>query len=99
MILQEFYFRIFPSFELKLEILNIMPVYKFEINWVNKYKSERAYNISGRTDGRTDGRTNGRPAFLYPPLRLGGGGQLMLCLINTTPFDVHLNSFLNYMLL
>jgi len=35
--------------------------------------------ISGRTDGRTDGKTDGRtdglPAFLYPPLRLGGGGQ------------------------
>ena len=68
MILQEFYFRILSSFELKLEILNIMPVCKFEINWSTN-TNLRALTIY------LEGWTDGRPAFLYPPLRLGGGGQ------------------------
>ena len=54
MILQKFVFRILPSFELKLEILNIMLVCKFEINWSTN-KNLRALTIY--PDGRTDGRT------------------------------------------
>ena len=53
MILQEFYFRILPSFEFKLEILNIMPVCKFEINWSTN-TNLRALTIY--PDGRTDAR-------------------------------------------
>ena len=52
MILQEFYLRILPSFELKLEILNIMPVCKFEINWSTN-TNLRALTIY--PDGRTPG--------------------------------------------
>ena len=58
MILQEFFFPILPSFEIKLEILNIMLVCKFEINWsINT--NLRALSIY----------PDGRPAFPYPPLR------------------------------
>ena len=45
---------ILPNFELKLEIPNIMIVYKFEINWSTYKNLKSAYNIS-----RTDGQTNG----------------------------------------
>jgi hypothetical protein len=48
------FFRILPNFELKLEIPNIMIVYKFEINWSTYKNLKSAYNIS-----RTDGQTNG----------------------------------------
>ncbi len=67
MILQEFYFRILPSFELKLEILNIMPVCKFEINWSTN-TNLRALTIYA--DGRTPGISIS-PA----PLFAEAGGQ------------------------
>ena len=53
MILQEFVFQILPSFELMLEILNIMLVCKFEINWSTN-TNLRALTIY--PDGWTDAR-------------------------------------------
>jgi len=74
MILQEFYFRILPSFELKLEILNIMPVCKFEINWSTN-TNLRALTIY--PDGRTDRRT---PGISISPAPLGRRGTKSNCL-------------------
>ena len=68
MILQEFYFQILPSFELKLEILNIMNVCKFEINWSTK-TNLRVLTIY--LDGRT-------PGISISPALLGRRGTIRL---------------------
>ena len=46
-------FRILPNFELKLEIPNIMIVYKFEINWSTNKNLRALTTYLGRTNGIT----------------------------------------------
>jgi hypothetical protein len=69
-----FFFRILPNFELKLEIPNIMLVYKFEINWSTNKNLTALTTYLEQTDGLTEKRTNRRtPRISISPAPLCGG--------------------------